>query len=665
MEKQIRQWWNIFGNVSDKDKDVTDYIELRIFGRGKTFSGYFNNVEAVIAAAREYNDCSVYFTINPLKHAISGRAQCDRVMRATGKDVPTTSDNDVTYRRWLFIDIDPERPSGTNATDDEKAYAQQVAIKVANYLHAKGWQLPVMCDSGNGYHLFYATCLGNDKDTTKALEKWYAALDAAFSHPQAHIDVSVKNAARICKLPGTYSRKGRDTEDRPQRMDTFIIPELGGSFFPYIVTPEDIADVVADLAPETVKQQPTIHTPRAGKFDANAFVKEHLDVKDEQRDGNTTKYILRTCPFNDQHKDCSVVYVPDDGPIAFKCQHNSCQDKHWRDVRLMFEPEAYAPKQRSVICDVQEFGELWQKMRDITYVDYSDIPKIATGIDGLEDKLHGLLVGEVTVISGNNGSGKSTFINNIIVNALRLPHTGARPRVASWSAELPPTQFKNWLYQAAAGGLNDPKPDGTWGPSEEAVAKLDEFFGDDLLLRNNEYGSAAKDVLAQIDQVITEHGVNLVIIDNLMAIDLSSVAFDKWDAQGIFMGELCNLAKKRAVHIILVAHPRKSMDFLRKEHISGSADITNRADNVLIIHRINKDFETRAGAFFGEKELNDFLAGNYSAAVEVVKNRSFGSEGLVGLYFDKRKMRYSCTPGETWVLPCLLDLPGLKNKIPF
>lgn len=200
MERQIRQWWSIFGNVSDKEKDVTDYTELRIFGRGKTFSGYFNNVDGVIAAAREYNDCSIYFTINPLKHAISGRAQCDKVMRATGKDVPTTSDNDVSYRRWLFIDIDPERPSGTNATDDEKACAQQVAINVANYLHAKGWQMPVMCDSGNGYHLFYATDMANHKNTTKLLEKWYAALDAAFSHPQAHIDVSVKNAARICKL---------------------------------------------------------------------------------------------------------------------------------------------------------------------------------------------------------------------------------------------------------------------------------------------------------------------------------------------------------------------------------------------------------------------------------------------------------------------------------
>jgi len=664
-QEQIRRWWGYFHNDRDDDRDVSDYVELRAFVQDKPYSGYFNTPDEVIQAAAQYDHAAVYFTVNPLKRAVSGRVQCGQMLKATSKSIPTTSDNDIAYRRWIFIDIDPERPAGTNATNEEKGTAAAVAVNLMSYLTKRGWQLPVMCDSGNGYHLFYRTDLHNDKDTAKLLERMYAAFDATFSLPNAHIDVSVKNAARICKLPGTFSRKGRHTDERPQRMDSFMLPAPGEVWMSHKVTQAEIEAVIADLAPETQVSAPTPASPRVGRFDANAFVKEHLDVKDVQRDGTVTKYVLKTCPFNDQHKDCSCVFVPDDGPIAFTCRHNSCQDKHWRDVRLLFEPDSYAPKTRSVTRRQETPSDLWKTMPEIEYVDYSQMPRVTTGYQSLEDKLHGLRAGEVTVLSGNSGSGKSTFLNNIVVNVLRSPADGPRPVVAFWSAELTEAQFKNWLYQTAAGGLNEPKPDGSWGPPVAAIPAIDDFFGDSVILRNNDYGSSAKDILADIEQVTAERHANLVVIDNLMAVDLSGMAFDKFEAQGVFMGELCNLARRASVHIILVAHPRKSMEFLRKEHISGSADITNRADNVLIFHRVNKDFETRAAAFFSKEELADFVHGNYSAAVEIVKNRAFGEECLIGLYFDKRKMRYADRPGESWVLPCLENRNFIQEKIPF
>jgi RecA-family ATPase len=44
------------------------------------------------------------------------------------------------------------------------------------------------------------------------------------------------------------------------------------------------------------------------------------------------------CPFNPQHTGgCAVIIQAADGQPGFKCQHHSCIDKHWQDVRTHFD----------------------------------------------------------------------------------------------------------------------------------------------------------------------------------------------------------------------------------------------------------------------------------------------------------------------------------------
>jgi hypothetical protein len=80
------------------------------------------------------------------------------------------------------------------------------------------------------------------------------------------------------------------------------------------------------------------------------------------------------------------------------------------------------------------------------------------------------------------------------------------------------------------------------------------------------------------------------------------------------------------------------MTFLRKESISGTADLTNLADNVFIIHRVGKDFEERAGLFLGHANVERYLG--YDCVMEVAKNRAFGVvDYLVGMYYEQETRR--------------------------
>jgi hypothetical protein len=127
-------------------------------------------------------------------------------------------------------------------------------------------------------------------------------------------------------------------------------------------------------------------------------------------------------------------------------------------------------------------------------------------------------------------------------------------------------------------------------------------------------------------------------LDNLAALNIEDYDSDKYSNQTKFILELKEYIKKKNIHGILVAHPRKQNYFLRREGISGSADLTNIADNCILLHRVGKDFETRAKEFFGEAQALTFM--QYSSVIEVSKNRQWGvTDHLVGLYYEPESRR--------------------------
>ena len=84
--------------------------------------------------------------------------------------------------------------------------------------------------------------------------------------------------------------------------------------------------------------------------------------------------------------------------------------------------------------------------------------------------------------------------------------------------------------------------------------------------------------------------MKLVCIDNLItAMDAVTQNDNLYLAQSNFVGTLKKIAMRYDVAILLVAHPRKTRDGFSNDDVSGSSDITNKADVVLSYERIEHD----------------------------------------------------------------------------
>jgi P4 family phage/plasmid primase-like protien len=161
---------------------------------------------------------AVYWSLNPLLPAFVQSGRRDH------------TNEDVLYRRWLLVDCDPVKPAGEkgSATDEEKAAAGQLAREVYHYLvNELGWALPVVTDSGNGFHLLFRVWLPNDEHSRGLVSRCLKALAGRFDNPAARVDVSVCDARRIAKLPGSVVRKGENRAERPWRLAKLLyVPEL-------------------------------------------------------------------------------------------------------------------------------------------------------------------------------------------------------------------------------------------------------------------------------------------------------------------------------------------------------------------------------------------------------------------------------------------------------
>lgn len=163
-----------------------------------------SDTDGIIKWAGNHNNGSgTYFGINPVPLL----------------DRPTLVD-DAIYRRWLLIDIDRDKTQEPKnpATEEEHERAKELNLQVYTYLDDMGFPSPIQVDSGNGYHLYYRIKLTNDTEHRDLVSGFLKALDKKFSGELGDIDTKMANARCISKMPGTWSRRGAKSKDRPWRM---------------------------------------------------------------------------------------------------------------------------------------------------------------------------------------------------------------------------------------------------------------------------------------------------------------------------------------------------------------------------------------------------------------------------------------------------------------
>ncbi len=233
----------------------------------------------------------------------------------------------------------------------------------------------------------------------------------------------------------------------------------------------------------------------------------------------------------------------------------------------------------------------------------------------LTEILKGWRAGELSVWTGQNGAGKSTFLSQEVVHLLRQGK-----KVCMGSFEMPPKKYLFWLIKQAL-KKNE--------VSDYDVNSVLNEFAENLFIIDFVGEIELKTLFEILQFGAMKYGIDFYVIDSLMKIKLSTDSNKLYGEQKNFVNKLADFVKEFKCHVHLVAHPRKGKADeyeTNKSDIAGSGDITNIADNVLMVYRYSEDqIEQRRKA--GKNPYDSYL--------EVKKNREHGELGKVGFYFNK------------------------------
>jgi twinkle protein len=228
---------------------------------------------------------------------------------------------------------------------------------------------------------------------------------------------------------------------------------------------------------------------------------------------------------------------------------------------------------------------------------------VMSGWPELDQTLKGFRGGELTVWSGYSGSGKSTVIGWLI-NVWAA--AGVRCFVAS--LEIPKESYLWWLAMQGLGMADEQITD-------EDYDRWSEWVNPSYVHLNRATSITLDDLMAAFTYAVQRYNCRQFVADNLMKITCPG---DPLQAQGRIVTALKDFAIEWGVHVHLVAHPKKPPQTgahkMTKYDISGSADIPNLADNVLIVNRIKHEQP------IGPHRIPD------EATIKVDKNRIWGLE---------------------------------------
>lgn len=269
--------------------------------------------------------------------------------------------------------------------------------------------------------------------------------------------------------------------------------------------------------------------------------------------------------------------------------------------RDLLKIEKYLKENRNKINVIQEVKRMLDK---VERVDSNRLVNLATvktnskineryksNIKSLDKKTNGFQMRQLSVWTGKSGHGKSTFISQMLVEAIDQGYN-----VCSYSGELKLETFKNWIDLQIAGDENiDLVEDREYSRVKkyikpEILKKIENWYDgkiycyDNRLIQDNIENNF---VINVIEEAIRNYNCKVFLIDNLMTCSFeNSKIQDFYKAQSDFVGKLSYLTKAYDIHIHLVAHPRKTTgNAITQDDISGTSDTFKRADNVFCVER--------------------------------------------------------------------------------
>lgn len=286
------------------------------------------------------------------------------------------------------------------------------------------------------------------------------------------------------------------------------------------------------------------------------------------------------------------------------------------------------------------------RLADVEPFDYSKATRIRSGIAKLDKTIGGWMTSEVSVWTGINSSGKTTLLNQLLIEAVNQQYA-----VGIYSGEIPAGVLRYWMDLQAAGTHIEKRHDQIRDqkvpyPTPQATKKIREWYRNKVFLYDS-FGVASEDKLIEVfTYAARRYGCKMFLIDNLMAMIFGGTERDFYLKQGEFVRKIKAFAKQQDVHIHLVAHPRKVTGRLTKMDVAGSGNITNWADNVFSVHRCTPEEKAETGS---------------DALLDVFKNRFMGQQDTtIRLRFSEDNKRFY-GDGDSEVVKYTWDTPTIAE----
>jgi twinkle protein len=267
------------------------------------------------------------------------------------------------------------------------------------------------------------------------------------------------------------------------------------------------------------------------------------------------------------------------------------------------------------------------------------------------DRYYTVAPGQFTVITGWPGSGKSEWLDALVLNLARRGWRFAIFSPENQPAELHVVKFVEKFLGKPFG--DGPTARATKDEAIEAMTEMEEWFGFLLPAIDTERVTfGIEDILRAAELQFRMGGIwrsrethcGLVIdpwneIEHARPRELSETEY-----VSATLGRIRAWARASGVHVWIVAHPQKlprdrdsgKLPVPRPDHISGSQHWWNKADNAITVWRALDDTKDQA----------------VQIHVQKVRFKHVGRAGVVELTYDRVTGRYheplGVVPGGRW-----------------
>ena len=215
-------------------------------------------------------------------------------------------------------------------------------------------------------------------------------------------------------------------------------------------------------------------------------------------------------------------------------------DEYLQDVwsAKVYKPDAFITGEK-----------IWQAFKErseIKSIAYPDCLK------GLNDKLFGMRLGEITLFTSGTGSGKSTVVKETILNLLektedKIGLISLEESIGDTATKLIGMSINKNIRMP--GDVSD----------EEARKGYEKVFGDERLILLDHQGSVADSSLLDRIEYLAALGCNYLILDHItIAVSEGVDGATGNEAVDKVMSSLLKIVKRYNIHLTLISHLRKS-----------------------------------------------------------------------------------------------------------